>query len=270
VSIRNGTSRSASRCSWRTSGESRWRSGCSPTTSRASSLFVGSCSTTAWSGWQSSGPDALLVERLLDAGLCLLALHSNQVKAARASFRAQGGKSDLFDVLVLCELARTDARSPTSTRDRARLPRALPPRRATPAERSRSRGSRRSPRPAPCRSGAGPRGCRRRASRRPGPTARPARDRPLPRRRSPGDAAAERRRVSRLSRSLVAAPWTTSSSACRRSLRCSSRQKRTCSPSTPSPKSTTASCAARTRSSASTARSVGAPTSSASSPTTGR
>jgi transposase len=54
-------------------------------------------------------PDGLLVERLLDAGLCVLALHPNQVKAARARFRAQGGKSDRFDAFVLCELARTDA-----------------------------------------------------------------------------------------------------------------------------------------------------------------
>jgi transposase len=54
-------------------------------------------------------PDGLLVERLLDAGLCVLALHPNQVKAARPRFRAQGGKSDRFDAFVLCELARTDA-----------------------------------------------------------------------------------------------------------------------------------------------------------------
>lgn len=53
-------------------------------------------------------PDGLLVERLLDAGLCVLALHPNQVKAARPRFRAQG-KSDHFDAWVLCELARTDA-----------------------------------------------------------------------------------------------------------------------------------------------------------------
>jgi len=53
-------------------------------------------------------PDGLLVERLLDAGLCVLALHPNQVKAARPRFRSQG-KSDRFDAWVLCELARTDA-----------------------------------------------------------------------------------------------------------------------------------------------------------------
>jgi transposase len=37
-----------------------------------------------------------------------LALHPNQVKAARDRFRASGGKSDRFDRFVLCELARTD------------------------------------------------------------------------------------------------------------------------------------------------------------------
>ena len=54
-------------------------------------------------------PDGLLVERLLDAGLTVLAIHPNQVKAARPRFRAQGGKSDRFDAFVLCELARTDS-----------------------------------------------------------------------------------------------------------------------------------------------------------------
>ena len=36
-------------------------------------------------------PDGLLVERLLDAGLRVLALHPNQVVAARSRFRASGG-----------------------------------------------------------------------------------------------------------------------------------------------------------------------------------
>jgi hypothetical protein len=49
-----------------------------------------------------------LVERLLDAGLRVLALHPNQVGAARDRFRVSGGKSDRFDAFVLCELARTD------------------------------------------------------------------------------------------------------------------------------------------------------------------
>jgi len=53
-------------------------------------------------------PDGLLVDRLLDAGVRVLALHPNQVKAARDRFRASGGKSDRFDRFVVCELARTD------------------------------------------------------------------------------------------------------------------------------------------------------------------
>ncbi|MCA1698739.1 MAG: IS110 family transposase [Actinobacteria bacterium] len=53
-------------------------------------------------------PDGVLVERLLDGGLSVLALHPNQVAAARPRFRAAGGKSDRFDAFVLCELARTD------------------------------------------------------------------------------------------------------------------------------------------------------------------
>lgn len=54
-------------------------------------------------------PDGLLVDRLLEAGVRVLALHPNQVKAARGRFRASGGKSDRFDRFVLCELARTDS-----------------------------------------------------------------------------------------------------------------------------------------------------------------
>jgi transposase len=53
-------------------------------------------------------PDGVLVERLLDVGLRVLALHPNQVAAARPRFRVSGGKSDRFDSFVLCELARTD------------------------------------------------------------------------------------------------------------------------------------------------------------------
>jgi transposase len=53
-------------------------------------------------------PDGLLVERVLDAGLRVLALHPNKVAAARDRFRVSGGKSDRFDAFVLCELARTD------------------------------------------------------------------------------------------------------------------------------------------------------------------
>jgi transposase len=54
-------------------------------------------------------PDGILVERLLDAGLQVFAIHPNQVKAARARFAVAHGKSDRFDAYVLAELARTDA-----------------------------------------------------------------------------------------------------------------------------------------------------------------
>jgi transposase len=53
-------------------------------------------------------PEGLLVGRLLAAGIEVLAIHPNQVKAARERFRPAGGKSDPFDAFVLCELARTD------------------------------------------------------------------------------------------------------------------------------------------------------------------
>ena len=54
-------------------------------------------------------PDGLLIERLLDAGLVVIALHPNQVRAARPRFSVAGGKSDGFDSFVLAELARTDS-----------------------------------------------------------------------------------------------------------------------------------------------------------------
>ena len=53
-------------------------------------------------------PDGLLIERLLDAGLQVIAIHPNQVAAMRPRFSAGGGKSDGFDAFVLAELARTD------------------------------------------------------------------------------------------------------------------------------------------------------------------
>jgi len=54
-------------------------------------------------------PDGLLIERLLDAGLVLIAVHPNQVRAARPRFSVAGGKSDGFGGFVLAELARTDS-----------------------------------------------------------------------------------------------------------------------------------------------------------------
>ena len=54
-------------------------------------------------------PDGLLIERLLDAGLSVIAIHPNQVAAMRPRFSNAGGKSDSFDSFVLAELARTDS-----------------------------------------------------------------------------------------------------------------------------------------------------------------
>jgi hypothetical protein len=53
-------------------------------------------------------PDGLLVERLLDAGLRVLALHPNQVAAARDRFRALGSKSDPVRRVRFVRVARTD------------------------------------------------------------------------------------------------------------------------------------------------------------------
>jgi transposase len=55
-------------------------------------------------------PEGILVERLLDCGITVVAIHPNQLKASRPRFRASGSraKSDSFDAFCLAELARTD------------------------------------------------------------------------------------------------------------------------------------------------------------------
>ncbi|MDP9258178.1 MAG: IS110 family transposase [Actinomycetota bacterium] len=53
-------------------------------------------------------PNGLVVDRLLDAGINVVAVHPNQLAAARDRYRTGGGKSDGFDAYVLAELARTD------------------------------------------------------------------------------------------------------------------------------------------------------------------
>jgi transposase len=53
-------------------------------------------------------PDGLLVGRLLAARIAVMAIHPNQLAAARDRYRAAASKSDRFDAMVLCELARTD------------------------------------------------------------------------------------------------------------------------------------------------------------------
>lgn len=54
-------------------------------------------------------PDGVLVDRLLEAGFTVLAIHPNKLKATRPRYEASGGKSDGFDAFVLAELARTDS-----------------------------------------------------------------------------------------------------------------------------------------------------------------
>ena len=90
----------------------RRASSCWRRRSRMTSRGCGRCAGS-WCGLKVKlvaieRPDGLLVERLLDAGLRMLALHPNQVAATRDRFRVSGGKSDRFDAFVLCELARTD------------------------------------------------------------------------------------------------------------------------------------------------------------------
>jgi transposase len=53
-------------------------------------------------------PNGLVVDRLLDAGISVVAVHPNQLAASRDRYRSGGGKSDGFDAYVLAELARTD------------------------------------------------------------------------------------------------------------------------------------------------------------------
>ena len=57
-------------------------------------------------------PDGLLIERLLDAGLSVVAVHPNQVKAMRPRYTVAGGKSDSFDSFVL--LAKAQQSDPAS------------------------------------------------------------------------------------------------------------------------------------------------------------
>ena len=55
-------------------------------------------------------PEGVLIERVLEAGIVVIAIHPNQLKASRPRFRASGyrSKSDAFDAFCLAELARTD------------------------------------------------------------------------------------------------------------------------------------------------------------------
>jgi transposase len=52
-------------------------------------------------------PEGVLVDRLVDAGIHVVAVHPNIVKAARSRYRT-AGKSDAGDAYVLADLLRTD------------------------------------------------------------------------------------------------------------------------------------------------------------------
>ena len=73
-------------------------------------------------------PDRLPIERLLDQGLSVIAIHPSQVATMQPRFTVAGGKSDSFDAFVLAALARTDShrfRELVPDRDQTKAPRAF-------------------------------------------------------------------------------------------------------------------------------------------------
>jgi len=53
-------------------------------------------------------PSGLIVDALLEAGLSVVPIHPNTVKASRPRYRSHGGKSDASDAYLLADLLRTD------------------------------------------------------------------------------------------------------------------------------------------------------------------
>jgi transposase len=53
-------------------------------------------------------PDGIVCERLLEAGISVVAIHPNQLKATRDRYTVSRRKSDRFDAFCLAELCRTD------------------------------------------------------------------------------------------------------------------------------------------------------------------
>ncbi len=53
-------------------------------------------------------PDGLLVDTLVDAGIAVVPIHPNKLKAARTRYTTSGAKSDVGDAYVLADLLRTD------------------------------------------------------------------------------------------------------------------------------------------------------------------
>src|SRR2546425_2280978 len=55
-------------------------------------------------------PSGLLVDTLVDAGVEVVPIHPNALKATRPRYSAAGGKSDSGDAFILADLLRTDGR----------------------------------------------------------------------------------------------------------------------------------------------------------------
>lgn len=53
-------------------------------------------------------PSGLVVDTLVQAGLTVVPIHPNAVKASRPRYRSHGGKSDASDAYMLADLLRTD------------------------------------------------------------------------------------------------------------------------------------------------------------------
>jgi transposase len=53
-------------------------------------------------------PSGLLVDTLVQAGMTVVPIHPNALKASRPRYRSHGGKSDASDAYVLADLLRTD------------------------------------------------------------------------------------------------------------------------------------------------------------------
>jgi len=53
-------------------------------------------------------PDGLLVDTLVDAGVAVVPIHPNKLKAARGRYTTSGAKSDPGDAYVLADVLRTD------------------------------------------------------------------------------------------------------------------------------------------------------------------
>src|SRR6201982_84282 len=66
------------------------------------------CARLVGVGGGVGAPGGGVDRAMLDAGLAVIAVHPNQVKAMRPRYSVAAGKSDGFDSFVLAELARTD------------------------------------------------------------------------------------------------------------------------------------------------------------------